>query len=90
MAKVRFLKKDINFITGELVSECLTYQFFHPESSVEKITDIIGEIVNNRNDLFNRINNFSEKKNPRLVKKHFSEIRKDFEKSVALLDKLVE
>jgi len=90
MAKVRFLKKDINFITGELVSECLTYQFFHHEVPVEKVSDIITEIVENRNDLFNRINNFGEKKNPRLVKKHFSEIRRDFEKSVALLDKLVE
>jgi hypothetical protein len=90
MAKVRYLKKDINFITGELVSECLTYQFFHKEVSVEKVSDIIGDIVDNRNDLFNRINNFGEKKNPRLVKKHFAEIRKDFEKSIALLDKLVE
>ncbi len=90
MAKVRFLKKDINFITSELVSECLTYQFFHNEVPVEKVSEIISEIIENRDDIFNRINNFAEKKNPRLVKKHFGEIRKDIEKSILLLDKLVE
>jgi hypothetical protein len=89
MAKIRELKKDINYLTSELVSECLTFQFFHAESSSDKVGEVISKILENRNDLIYRISHFAEAKNPRLVKKHFAEIRKDFDKSIEALDNLV-
>jgi hypothetical protein len=89
MAKIRELKKDINYLTSELVSECLTFQFFHAEAPSEKVGEVISKILENRNDLIYRISHFAETKNPRLVKKHFAEIRKDFDKSIEALDNLV-
>lgn len=88
MASKRILKKDINYLTYELLTECFTYQFFHKESKPESISEIASGILENRNDLISRINHIDGKDNPKLVKAHFNKIRKDFENSVTSLEKL--
>lgn len=88
MASRRILKKDINYLTYELLTECFTYQFFHKEAKKEVLDEIASSIIENRNDLVSRINHVDGKDNPKLVKSHFAKIRADFEKSVKALDKL--
>ncbi len=89
MANRRELKKSIHEISGELISECLTYQHFHPDIPEEKINSIITEIISHRNDYLVRANKPDGKDNPALVKKHYREIFNDIQnKTIPLLDKL--
>jgi capsule polysaccharide export protein KpsE/RkpR len=89
MASKKNLKKDLNYLTNELLTECFTYQFFHVDMDPKQANEVAAFILNNRNDLANRINNIENKDNPKLVKEHFKKIRSDFEKSVEALDKLI-
>jgi hypothetical protein len=88
MASKRLLKKDINYLTFDLLAECFTYQFFHKDLKPEMVDEVASSILDNRNDLVARINHVDGKENPKLVKAHFRKIREDFSKSVEMLDKL--
>jgi hypothetical protein len=88
MASKRQLKKDINYLTFDLLAECFTYQFFHKDLKSEVVDDIASGILDNRNDLVARINHIDGKEDTKLVKAHFRKIREDFAKSVEMLDKL--
>ena len=88
MASRRRLKKDINYLTFELIAECYTYQYFHKDLKSEKVDEVAASIIDNRNELVARINHIDGKDNNKLVKAHFGKIRKDFNKSVETLDKL--
>lgn len=88
MANKRNLKKDINYLTYELISETLIYRFYHPEADQKVLNEILGTLIENRNSLVGRINHINGKDNSKLVKQHFNSIRKDFQNSVAILDKL--
>ncbi|MFO7923929.1 MAG: hypothetical protein R6U58_09580 [Bacteroidales bacterium] len=89
MASRRELKKNIHCITFELISECLIYQHFHPDTPEEKINNIIEEVVQHRNDYLARVNNPDGKDNPELVKKHYRTIISDIrDKTIPLLDQL--
>lgn len=87
MASIKNLKKNLNYLTNELITECFTYQFFHVDINPELVNEIAGTILSNRNDLIKRINKI-ESNEPKMVKEHFKKIRTDFEKSVQALDKL--
>jgi hypothetical protein len=88
MASRRQLKKDINYLTFDLLAECYTYQFFHKDLKSEMVDEVASGVLDNRNDLVARINHIDGKENPKLVKTHFKKIREDFSKSVEMLDKL--
>ena len=88
MASKRDLKKDINYLTFDLLAECFTYEGFHKEVKSELIDEVAKSILDNRNDLISRINHLDSKSDPKMVKQTFKNIRKDFEKSVEALDKL--
>jgi len=88
MASKRDLKKDINYLTFDLLAECFTYESFHKDVKPELIDEVAKSILDNRNDLISRINNLDSKSESKLVKQTFKNIRKDFEKSVEALDKL--
>lgn len=89
MANKRTLKKDINYLTFDLIAECFTYQYFHKEAEIGKIEEAASKILENRNELISRINHIDGKENPKLVKAYFKKVRMDFEKSLDALDSLV-
>jgi hypothetical protein len=86
MANRKNLKKDINYLTYELIAECLTYQSFHKDLNSNTVDEVATTILENRNNLISRINHVNGKDNRKLVKEHFSSIRKDFEKSIEAMD----
>ena len=79
MASIRKLKKDLNYLSYELLTEAFAFKHFHPEMEEKKFDDIILSIVRKRNELIARINDKDEidDSNPGKTKKHFSSIRKD-------------
>jgi hypothetical protein len=52
------------------------------------VNEVSATILNNRNDLLNRINHIESKNEPKPVKEHFKKIKTDFDKSIEALDKL--
>ena len=88
MASRRRLKKDINYLSFELLAECFTYQYFHENADREAIDSVAATILDNRNDLVSRINHIDGKENPKLVKAHFNKIKQDVSKSVEALDNI--
>jgi hypothetical protein len=88
MASIKNLKKDINYLTDELLAECLTYAYFHKEVEAEKINKAATEIISNRNDLIQRINHIDDASSSKAVKGHFDKIRHDFGLSIEALDKI--
>jgi len=88
MASRRALKKSINNLTFELVSECYTFKLFHPEKKHDKTDQTMQNLVQMRNSLINKINNPMEKQNFKKNRKHFRGIAKELNTMVSLMDKI--
>ncbi len=73
MANLRTIKKDIDFLVEEIISDCYLFINFHPGKKEEEVEAILLDAVNLRNDLFDRINNAPKDK----VKQHYSKVSKD-------------
>jgi len=69
MASVRGLKKDVDSLIFEVISDCFIYSGLHPDNKSKMVSTIISDAVNLRNDLIARINNPDGKDNPIQKKK---------------------
>ena len=88
MASIRDIKKDIDCLVGEVISDCYLAIYFHPEKKQDIVT-VMEEAVALRNALFLQVNHPAEKNNPSLVRKHFAHIRQEmFTKVDTLFQKL--
>ena len=76
MASVRMIKKDIDYLVEEVLSDCYLTIYFHPKKK-EEILAVMQEAVDLRNGLFQKVNHPAEKHNKSLVKKHYAQIRRD-------------
>ena len=88
MASKKKLKKGINNLTYELISECLTFKHFHPEVESEKVDAVMYKIIATRNDLVERINNPNGKDNVKINRKHYNSIQQDMRLLVDTMDEL--
>lgn len=76
MANLRTLKKDIDYLVEEVLTDSYLTLHFHPEKR-EQVVAVMRKAVDVRNDLFAAVNNPPEKNNRSLVKKHYNHIRRD-------------
>jgi hypothetical protein len=77
MASVRSLKKDIDYLVFEVISDCFAFSSIHPDDKSDELTAIITDAVNFRNDLIARANNPDSKDNPKIVKAFYKTLEKD-------------
>jgi hypothetical protein len=77
MASIRNIKKDIDYLVNEVISDCYTYLFLHNKKNQEQVVGIIEGIVNSRNDLITRVNNPEKDSDRKQLKKHYKEIYND-------------
>jgi hypothetical protein len=77
MASLRDLKKDIDYMVFEVLSDCFIFQGLHPDNKLDEVSEIISDAVNLRNDLIARVNNPDGKDNPKIVKVYYQTVRKD-------------
>lgn len=77
MASIRSLKKDINFLVFEVISDCFTYGAVNPDHEPDKVAEIISDAVVLRNDLISRINHPSKDENKKIPKGYYKKIEKD-------------
>jgi hypothetical protein len=87
MASVRELKKDIEYLIFEVISDCFVYSNIHPENKSDELSVLISEAVEFRNELIARVNNPDGKDNPKIVKAYYKTVSKDLLTGV---DKLFE
>ncbi len=77
MASVRELKKDIEYLIFEVISDCFVYSNIHPENKSDELSVLISEAVEFRNELIARVNNPDGKDNPKIVKAYYKTVSKD-------------
>ncbi|MFZ5941913.1 MAG: hypothetical protein ACOYXB_15200 [Bacteroidota bacterium] len=77
MNSIRKLKKDINVLTYELLSECFVYKRFHPDLSEDRFDEVIRKIVLLRNDLISRVNHPETDADSVSVKEHYRRVWND-------------
>ena len=74
MASRRYLKKEIDYLVGEVIGDAQLCLYFNDPKKRDRIVGVMEEAVALRNDLFGRMR-FEEKNNARLVRKHYSTLR---------------
>ncbi len=77
MPKIRRLKKDIDYLVFEVISDCFTFGKLHPDEKADEVSGIISEAVSLRNDLIRRVNNPVRNDDPRSIRNHFRDVTKD-------------
>lgn len=82
MASIRELKKDIDYLIFEVVSDCFVFAGLHPDNKTDEVSDIVDSAVNLRNDLITRVNNPEGKGDPKVTKTHYQKIQNDLTEGV--------
>jgi hypothetical protein len=77
MASVRELKKDIDFLIYEVISDCFTFSALHPDIKSDELSAVISDAVDFRNDLIARVNNPDGKDNPKIVREYYKKVERD-------------
>jgi hypothetical protein len=77
MPSIRKLKKDIDYLIFEVISDCFTFGTLHPDEKDEEVSGIIADAVTLRNDLIKRVNNPEKTDDPKSLRSHFRLVEKD-------------
>ncbi len=75
MASVKNLKKDINFILGDVIEECYTWELLNPEADTKKSSAIVDETIVAFDSLIVKLNT----KVVESKKSHFKSVQTDLE-----------
>ena len=78
MASRRELKKTVNYISGELFSECLINSMFVPGTDKAKADQLMDEILKMQDEFISRISHTE----PGNVKGFYKKFRSDFNAKV--------
>ena len=85
MASRRNLKKDINYIIGDIFTECLIYKELVPGTDKEAADALIVDLLRIDNDFTARISHTE----PGKAKDYYRALVKDFQKEITeVIDKL--
>ena len=77
MPSIRKLKKNIDYLIFEVISDSFTFGTLHPDSKEEEVSGIIADAVMLRNDLIRRVNNPEKTDDPKSLRSHFQSVEKD-------------
>lgn len=89
MANRRTIKKDINYLLGDVIEECYSEMLNKPGRNEKEINAIIDQAVDLADDLMTRVNNLKNIKNRKDMKAHFNKISEDLkEKTMGFISKL--
>ncbi len=94
MANVRGIKKDIDFLTSQVVVDCFQYIKHFEKANKKAAYKIVEDVVGLRSELRKRVNHPDGKDNPALVKKFYNSVGKELlvgcDKAYVKLGKLVD
>ena len=75
MASVRVLKRDINYVLGDIIEAVYIWELTNPEKDNKKAEGIIDEAISTFDDLIVKVN----AKNVENKKQHFKGINQELE-----------
>ncbi|MCD8166430.1 MAG: hypothetical protein LUE93_10100 [Bacteroides sp.] len=78
MASRKQLKKDINYIIGDLFTDCLIQNLYVPGTDKEKAVEVMSRILKVRQEYVSRISHTE----PGNVKNFYKKLREDFTREV--------
>lgn len=85
MASVKNLKKDINYVLGDIIEAVYVWELTNSDKDTKKSQSIIDETIDVFDELVAKIN----QKEVENSKKHFQSISKELEeKATKLIDKV--
>ena len=82
MANVRRLKKEIEFMSSQLIGDCIDYLDTFEDTKEISVLSIIEDAVLLNNTMLDRACHPDGKDNPKLVKQHYRQIKIDFIKGL--------
>jgi hypothetical protein len=82
MANVRRLKKEIEFMSSQLIGDCIDFLETFDDKKDKTVLSIIEEAVLLNNTMLDRACHPDGKDNPKLVKKHYQKLKTDFIKGL--------
>ncbi|MHC1731588.1 MAG: hypothetical protein AB9888_06145 [Bacteroidales bacterium] len=89
MASIKSLKKDIDFLFFEVISDCFMFTSLHDGPKRAEVQDLIEEAVSARNEFIDRANHPDGKDNPAIVRTYYASLRKElFEKVDGYFERL--
>lgn len=53
---LRVIKKDINFLIGDFIDDCLLFATLHPEKETKNIEILVQEALDFSDNMFDRVN----------------------------------
>jgi len=77
MANLRDLKKDIDYLVGQVVMDCFEYIYKTDGADVEDAYQIVGDVLVLRSQLRKRANHPGGRDNRKFIKNHYMQIAKD-------------
>ncbi len=75
MANRRLLKKNINYITGELFADCLAHKCYAPGNDPQKCDELLTRILKLQDEYVSRISHTE----PGNVKGFYKQLRESFD-----------
>ncbi len=87
MASIKKLKKDINYLTFELLSECFTLRSIHSGIEENKFEEVIRKLVAKRNELIHKVLH-PEKKDTQSLSRYYNKVRMDMLELVGIVEEL--
>ena len=85
MAKVRDLKKDINYVLGDIIEAVYIWEYNNTDKDTKKSEAIIDEAITTFDELIEKVN----KRDVEDKRAHFRAINKELEdRGKVLIDKL--
>lgn len=85
MASVRTLKKDINYVLGDIIEAVYIWELTNPEKETKNSEKIIDEAIETFDELITKVNDRSVENK----KQHFKSINQELEdRGRKLIDKI--
>ena len=76
MANLRDIKKEINGLTSEVISDCFLYLHIHKDKNKKEVSGIMKDTIKARNNLIYKVNH-PDSGDRKKIKKHFGKIRSE-------------
>jgi flagellar motor switch protein FliG len=81
MASIRQLKKEIEFLSSQMIGDCIDFVQTFNGKEMEAMA-VIDEVVELHNSTVDKINNPDGKDNPKLVKEFYKQLKVSYVEGV--------
>ncbi len=78
MASIKNLKKDVNFLTSEVIETCLMKLSFDKATDSKELYNLIENFIDYRNETIQKLNNPDKRDKKITVKKYYDDIYDQF------------